>query len=143
MGRSIFIIKPEAFLRKKEICKIIKNSGLKIISTKILTIDQYLVRKMYSSSPRAVIEGTVYQYGINKSLLGLVEGEDAILRLVAVCGEHMTPKQCKPGTIRRLFSFPHPIHLPNKKVLYLNAIHRTKTLDEYEEQLKIFKKFLL
>ncbi len=61
---------------------------------------------------------------------GIVEGDDAIERLLDISGRHLNPGLCLGGTIRKEYGAQEPIRSPGGIVYYPNAIHRSATLEE-------------
>lgn len=124
-NKSFFIIKPEAFDQKEEIKKIITNhTGLTTETSKVVTLNEQDIDALYLDDI-----GTELMKAIKAQLIGavveagIVVGENAVIKLTQVCGEHPFPNNCNEGTIRKQFGRSQPI-INSGIVYYLNAIHK-------------------
>ncbi|MFA5998370.1 MAG: nucleoside-diphosphate kinase [Candidatus Paceibacterota bacterium] len=140
MEQSVYIIKPEGMLLRNAIRQMILSAGLSVADFYTVMIPRWVPAVLYPSLSRE--DGEIWritcEHLINKKCeIGIVRGERAIERLVAVCGAETNPMQCDPLTVRGLFGEKTPIELAGGERYWLNAIHRSKNHEEVLRDAKI------
>lgn len=71
--------------------------------------------------------------------LGLVHGEDAVMKLLRLAGEKTAPAECHPDSIRYRFGVHEPMLVGSARY-FLNAIHRPKTPAEATLHIDLFRR---
>jgi nucleoside diphosphate kinase len=137
MERSVYIIKPEAMSHRAEISRLIETSGLRIVARKLANIQEEAVDILYPDLCQDLRDATLYYYGRGLSEIGVVEGVEAITRLVQLAGRSINPAQCDESSIRFRFGSSLPVKM-GKALYYRNAFHRTKNATDATRELTIF-----
>lgn len=134
---SMYMIKPEAMLRREEIREHISHH-LTLGETKTMRLPDWAMNELYDDltedlrcATRVALESPVE--------LGLVHGEDAIMRLLELAGDKTDPRECRPGSIRYQFGIRDPMVVGGARY-FLNAIHRPKTPDEAAMHIALFRR---
>ena len=146
MRRSVYIIKPEGMSRRETIRQMIAETGLVVVSYVIarLTLeDLELLYPHIHLHHREMWDETLRHLLGQECEVGLVEGDDAVHRLLLICGRHTAPPQCSSKTIRGMFGDSLARHLGGTegKTLwyYPNVIHRPRDEEEARKDLQIAK----
>jgi nucleoside diphosphate kinase len=134
----VYIIKPEALPQKDRIHKLIEEGGLRIVAVKLAVLGEDAVSALYPDLSAELRGATLHFFGLGPCEIGVVEGEDAILRLSALAGASIDPTACGPTTIRGRFGLPVPAQLA-AAVYYLNGLHRSRDISEVERDLALFE----
>src|SRR3989338_5992686 len=104
--KSVYIIRPFGMPFRHTIRQRILREGLSIIASRELKIPRWAFEEIYprytdSKVPDVVwIRRFILTTG-NLSEVGVLEGEDAVARLVRLVGTEADPAECELGTIRR------------------------------------------
>jgi nucleoside diphosphate kinase len=138
MERSVYIIKPEAVSQKEKIHELIEAGGLQIVAVKLAILDEGAVSILYPNLSRDLRDATLHFFGLGPCEIGVVKGEDAVLRLSALAGASINPAECEPTTIRGRFGSRVPAR-PAAAVYYLNGFHRSKDASEVDRDLALFE----
>ena len=141
MNRSIYVIKPEAMSARETIRERIVQAGLRIIRTAEVVVPADMLDLIYTDLSPDLRKATQMFMGHKPCEIGEVEGEDAVNRLVAVCGNSTDPAQCEPYTIRRCFGVRRAERVGNA-AYFRNGIHRPKSQAEAQRDLRIFSALL-
>ena len=136
--QSIYIIKPEAIPFSEDIHKMIASSGLTISIWKQAIMPYSIIDKIYFDCPKDIIAATKHFMFNDICEIGIVSGDNAIEKLIEVCGTETNPFNCKKGTIRNLFGV-HKLQFYNGTGYYQNAIHRPKTEIEFKKDIDILE----
>lgn len=123
---TLYVLRPEALEFADEIRGMIVSAGLSIRHVTRTVLSDEIVAAMYDGCPQYVVEAAQYFMGNRECEIGLVEGTDAIKRLVQLCGTKTNPVECADGTIRKLFGMAVAQEFRGSPY-YLNAIHRPQT----------------
>jgi nucleoside diphosphate kinase len=136
---TVYLIKPEGMSHVVEIRRMIEAAGLMVVGPRpffpteadLVTIYPFMSSELRGATFKH-LRGSVCE-------VGLVCGDDAINRLVAICGHHTNPELCEGGTIRAVFGrgLP-PIVLSRGGWYYQNGIHRPQNLEEANRDRGIF-----
>ncbi len=123
--KSFFIIKPEAFNQREEIKRVIATqSDLKIIVTRTVILTEHDINTLYLDDIETDLMKAIKTQLIGAMVeVGIVVGEDAVIKLTQICGENSFPGDCPKGTIRERFGKRQPIVFRGI-TYYLNAIHK-------------------
>ncbi|MEK7552542.1 MAG: nucleoside-diphosphate kinase [Patescibacteria group bacterium] len=140
MEQSVYLIKPEGMLFAGRIRKMIEGAGLTIVYFHHVMINEAALIRLYPNLSDEIWQATVRHLNNRVCEIGMVEGETAIARLVAVCGESTNPSLCKDKTIRRIFSCYPAIRLSSGGFYFRNAIHRSKDHEEFLRDQQIYEK---
>lgn len=134
---SIYMIKPEAMSRREHVRRLI-GRNLTIGQTKTIRLPDWALDELYDDltedlrrATRVALEDPVE--------LGLVYGEDAIMRLLELAGDKTSPRECHPDSIRYQFGIREPMIIGGARY-FLNAIHRPKTPDEAVTHVALFRR---
>lgn len=138
MERSVYIIKPEAMIHRAEISRSIEASGLRIVARKLTNIKEDAIDIFYPDLCQDLREATLYHYGRGLSEIGVVEGSEAIRRLIQLAGQSVNPSECDESTIRFRFGSSFPVKMGNV-LYYRNAFHRTRSAKDVARELTIFE----
>jgi nucleoside diphosphate kinase len=139
MNRSIYIIKPEAMPFREEIRKMICLAGLKIIRTTEAIIPIDVLDKLYTDCSDELRRATQLFMGCEPCEIGEVIGENAVEKLLSICGHVTDPSQCAAQTIRNRFGVRQVEHFENA-LYFKNAIHRPKNAEEAQRDLNALSK---
>jgi nucleoside diphosphate kinase len=137
METSMYLIKPEGLKRLLAIHQIISAAGLTIVNPHLVRPSYEVLQQLYPNLSEDLKVVTTEHLENKDCEIALVEGENAIARLVEVCGLFTNPSKCVAGTIRRLFG-DAPINLPNGQQYYRNAIHRPQNKEEVKRDRELF-----
>lgn len=105
MEKSLFIIKPDAVERNLtgKIVAMIEESGLRIVALRMTALTERTAADFYNVHRGKEFFDNLVKYMTSGGIVaGVVEGEDAIKRLRAICGA-TDPASAAPGTIRAAF----------------------------------------
>jgi nucleoside diphosphate kinase len=137
METTMYLIKPEWFIRAEDIRENILTKGLQIAEIKQVEITEAMVREMYPDQPEAIIIASLLHLKGITCEVGKVIGECAIERLYKLCGTEVNPAKCKTGTMRHTYGNPHPTQI-GRYQYWKNGIHRPRNKTEAKRDLKIF-----
>lgn len=137
METSFFIIKPEAMKYQKQIKSIITSSGLSIVSTKTLILSSAVLKELYPTISIELWKATLTYLSHNESEMGIVEGENAIKRLLIIGGESTNPKLCNPNSIRGRFGEKEAVYIGGV-IYYKNGFHRSHNKLEAIRDINLF-----
>ena len=137
MNRSLYVIKPEAMLVRDRIRNLIFRAGLKILRTAELVVPGTMLDLLYTDLTSDLRTATQMFMGRAACEIGEVEGEDAVNRLLVVCGHFTDPSKCDAQSIRGLFGIRQAERV-GSAVYFKNAIHRPKTHAEAKRDLLLF-----
>ncbi len=123
--KSFFIIKPEVFLLRQEIRETIeKDSGLRIEDFAVMNLTDEDIDFIYLDDIGSPLMTAIKSQLIGQPVeAGIVSGENAIDRLIDVCGDKPIPADCQAATIRKKYGLIKPVRLDGLDY-YLNAIHK-------------------
>lgn len=141
MNCSLYIIKPEAMQLRAEIRNLIVDSGLHIVRAVEVIIPTSTLAALYINLSSDLLVATRLFMGREPCEIGEVSGDDAVNRLIRVCGHSIDPNQCDPQTIRGRFGVREAERV-GAAFYFRNAIHRPKTEEEAQRDLMIFSPFL-
>lgn len=139
-----YIIKPEGMNIRGKIRQMIRKGGLEIREHGLVLLNQDILDSLYENL-RSDIRYAIYKFlTIRKVEVGIVYGTNAFRRMIQICGEHLDPMLCAPGTIRREFGWRKPVNIGGKKnfFYYGNIIHRAKKPLELTRDLEIVRRLL-
>ncbi len=141
--KTFFIIKPEASSERDRIKTFIEsNSDLKIVTSRILVLDDSDIKSLYTDDIGTdLLEAARCHLSGREVEVGVVEGENAIEKFMILSGKYPDGKLCDKNTIRGKFSKDETVKY-GKVTYYLNAIHKAsrseaaKSLVWYYSKLK-------
>ncbi|NTU66749.1 MAG: nucleoside-diphosphate kinase [Candidatus Moranbacteria bacterium] len=145
MEQTLFIIKPEAFNRRKEITGVIIDNGFIISDTlerRLTYNDLLLFRRLDQLYLRdeELFSAYVYFMSMGTSELGIIEGFDAVARFKRFCGLSPQPSRCAIGTLRRMFGLGSSGFYRGRE-FFLNAVHKSDNKGDARVEVEIFKNF--
>jgi nucleoside diphosphate kinase len=106
MEKSVFIIKPEGMKHHAEIFQMFGDAGLTIVSMAPVSLTERALAQLYPDlleENGELWQATVARMKNQQCLMGIVEGEDAIVKLLNLSGRETDPRQCAPHSIRARF----------------------------------------
>jgi len=137
--QTFFCIRPQFFARRKAIKKIIEDSGLPIIQTKVVWLIESDVKILYEDEkPSSYFDASVEFMTCGFSEVGVIEGIGVISKLSKLTGDAHIPMDCKIRTLRRIFGKKLPVRFRGFDY-YLNPIHRSRNKLEVERDLTLFQ----
>lgn len=134
---SMYMIKPEAMPHREEIRERIGHH-LTLGETKMMRLPDWAMNELYDDLTEDLRRATRVTLE-NPVELGLVHGEDAIMRLLELAGDKTSPRECHPDSIRYQFGIRDPMVVGGARY-FLNAIHRPKTLEEAATHIALFRR---
>ena len=100
MEYSLFMIKPCAYEKKKEILDII-SQRLHILTTRDIVLDEKFLSKLYRNEENiAFKEINIEQLKNGTACIGIVSGQNAVQDLIEICGDKPKGSMCDKETIR-------------------------------------------
>ena len=123
--KAVYIIKPEAMIYRNKIRKQLKIVGLRVISYKVIVMDEELLLQIYSDCNMDIQNAATKYMMCGESEIGIVEGTNTIEKLLDVSGRSANPSNCKKGTIRNQYGIRKGIKV-GRSIYYKNAFHRSK-----------------
>lgn len=130
MERTLSIIKPDA-VQKNVIGKILsrfEDAGLKIVATKMLTLDKALAGSFYEvHKERPFYNDLVSYMCTGPVVVSVLEGPNAVLTNRDLMGA-TNPKEAKPGTIRADFA----------DSIDANAVHGSDSVENAKREITFF-----
>lgn len=135
---AVLVIKPDAYNKKDEILKKIRNAGIYIVKTVEKKLeDNFVLGSMYKNMPEGIEKETVRHFNSGPSVLILVRGgKDVLDKIIDITGENTDPKKCNEESIRYLFGEHFDRETDDDRKYFRNAIHRAKNDEERVEDLK-------
>lgn len=130
LSRSFGLLKPDCLKRgiQKDVFRIIRSSGLKIVKAKKAQIDEQNIALIWPTCRKEDFYEDMVRFSMSGiCIVFIVEGENAIERLNELVGYH-DPIQAKRGSIRALFG--------SSKME--NIIHSSSCEDTFEKEALLF-----
>ena len=147
MERTVVILKPDSIQRNLvgKIITMFEEKGLKIVGLKMLTLSQKVFEILYSH----IIDKSYYQQTQEFMMSGpciaiILEGPDAIQRVVTLCGPSNL-NETEGYTIRGRFALwtgcdvIHRLHSAEEIEKTINLIFKTDDIHQYQ---KIDERFM-
>lgn len=138
---SLYIIKPEGMPFRSTIREIITCNGLKVRCVRTIRLGEHHLRELYPHLSPDLWRATVQFMQCGECEVGVVEGESAVKRLIAIAGHSTDPNECGPKTVRGRCGMRIPDRV-GTAVYYRNAIHRAKNKEEATRALALFSDLL-
>jgi nucleoside diphosphate kinase len=129
------MIKPEAMFHREDVRKLIGHY-LNLGEMKTMRLPDWAMDELYDDLTEDLRRATRVALE-NPVELGLVHGEDAVMRLLQLAGDKTSPRECHPDSIRYRFGIREPMVVGSARY-FLNAIHRPKTSDEAAAHIALF-----
>ena len=129
MENTLCIIKPDAVKNGfiEDINKKIKESGIKIIKSKRLTLDREIAEEFYAEHSERPFYGELVDFMTSgDSLIQVLEGDDVVSRYRGLMGA-TNPAEADEGTLRKSFATS----------LGENAVHGSYSLQSAEREIAI------
>jgi nucleoside-diphosphate kinase len=130
MERSLFIIKPDAVRRSLigQILAMVEGSGLKVAELRLLRLTPDDAGGFYRvHEGKHFFEKLVAYMSSGESVVAVIEGENAIQRLRAVCGV-TDPSKASEGTIRASFGIN----------ITMNSVHASDSPASADQEVSFF-----
>ena len=134
---TFYIIKPEGLKNAIAIKNIILKNGLKVITSKETILAPDIIKFIYPDLRDDMLNAHLKYLCNNISEVGIIEGLNAINKLVEISGKDTNPNLCASGTIRNLFGMKLGCKIGNT-LYYKNAFHRSRNKDEAEIEVDLF-----
>ena len=129
MENTLCIIKPDAVKNGfiEDINKKIKESGIKIIKSKRLTLDREIAEEFYAEHSERPFYGELVDFMTSgDSLIQVLEGDDVVSRYRGLMGA-TNPAEADEGTLRKSFATS----------LGENAVHGSDSLQSAKREIAI------
>lgn len=142
--KTVYIIKPEALPHRQEIRLMIAEANLAITHSAVALLPEWVLVELYPDLARERNELWIatLEHLLNQECeIGIIEGENAMKKLLNLCGEETSPVACRVGTIRARFGEPIPLPA-GERFYWRNAIHRPKTQEEAANDLLVANRLL-
>ena len=138
LEQTFFCIRPYAFEKRGFIKKMITDAGSKIKNLKILWLTPNDLSVLYGHEEPSVYFDACTNFMTNGFVeAGVIEGKNAIEKLINLVGNTHIPNESKSNTIRAIFGKTDPINF-NGLDYYLNPLHRSKTKAEAKREVALF-----
>ena len=128
---AVYIVKPEAIDRRKEIRDFIKaNSRLTIQYSKMMVMTEEAIHHLFIDDRETPLLAAIKAHVLGKEVevnLVVSEGsteEELAAELVRVTGTHFNPTLCEKNTVRAVFG-SDDFNMYHNQKYFLNAVHRT------------------
>lgn len=141
--KTLYIIKPEAFKERGRIRAIIQEKNN-------LSIDKYKIKKLTKKevslmldcdhgfkSNKKLFEAALYFMTRGLVEIGIIKGKNCVNIFKELCGDKKDPKSCGKNTLRNIFGISKIVYYKGGGY-YLNAIHRSGTIEEAEREINLF-----
>ena len=128
--KTFVMIKPDGVTRglSGEIIHRLERKGLKIVSTKMIQLDEKLAKEHYKEHQGKEFFNSLVEFiTTSPSLAMVIEGEDAISVVRTLVGA-TNPKEAQPGTIRGDFG----LKTQN------NIVHASDSQDSAKREISLF-----
>lgn len=136
--RSLFMIKPDSYIYKKQILEELIKSDFQLEYVKEVILNKEFLAQLYSSETDEIIKMLNIEYFSGKlATIGIAAGKNAKERLLKKCGEIYDPNMCDKDTIRYKYSGIRKPIILNGYPFYINAIHRSLPQDS-EKEIEIY-----
>ena len=144
--RTVYMIRPFGMPFRLTIRRRMQSAGLSIVASRRLKIPRWAFEKIYprdkyASAPQEVWWRRMILTTGGISEMGILEGEDAVARLVQIVGERPDPADCTHGTIRRDFG-ASSVENFDGFAFHLRTMHRPENEEEAAHDLPIFLRLL-
>lgn len=138
LEQTFFCIRPYVFDKREIIKGLITKSGLKIKSSKNLWLTNFDLRVIYGHEDPSDYFNACIHYMTNGFVeAGVIEGKNAIQRLVELAGETHIPSQSRINSLRAMFGRAEP-EIFNSFAYYFNPLHRSRTETEAKREIKLY-----
>lgn len=138
---ALYLIKPEAIRYSQDIRSRLKEAGLFIEFHRLVVLDEQTIMSVYRDLSADIMNATLRHLIGQECELGIVRGESAISKLLIASGLQTSPAACHFSSIRHIYGVKEP-DVAGTGVYWRNAIHRTKSIGEVEENMKAFSNHL-
>jgi|GEM_PF-3524314 len=135
--QSVYLIQPEAENLSSLIRAIIQSTGLLIATSRIIKMDEVIVRGMWPQMSDKLLRERVIHFEGRLCEAGIVTGKNVIARLMAIAGDKENPQDCGDRTIRFLCGSSLGIYVENQ-AYYWNGIWYAKDQDEVDRVITLF-----
>lgn len=144
--KTVYIIRPFGMPYRHTIRQRIRSAGLSILASRQLKIPRWAFEKIYPRKKHPDMPDAVWMRRLvlttgNVSEVGVLEGEDAVARLVRLVGHRPDPAECEVGTIRGDYG-ASAVECIDGFVFHLRVIHRPENVEEALHDLPIIEKLL-
>ena len=130
MERSLFIIKPDAVQRNLigRIISYMESAGLEVVGMRMVHMTPEIAAGFYKVHEGKEFYDKLVEYmSSGKSVVVVLEGEDAINRIRKVCGA-TDPSKADEGTIRATFGMN----------ITMNSVHASDSARSAEQEVPYF-----
>ncbi|MEK7156891.1 MAG: nucleoside-diphosphate kinase [Patescibacteria group bacterium] len=144
--KTVYIIRPFGMPFRHTIRQRILSAGLSIEASRELKIPRWAYEAIYPREKHSGVPDEVWMRRLilttgNLSEAGILEGEDAVARLVRLVGHKPDPAECEVGTIRRDYGASAVEHF-GEFMFHLRVMHRPENEEEAAHDLPIIEKLL-
>ena|SRR3989344_93782 len=144
--RTAYIIRPFGMPFRQTIRQRIWWAGLFIVASRELKIPRWAFEEIYPRYTDSKMPDEVWMRRLllttgNLSEVGVLEGEDAVARLVRLVGTEADPAECELGTIRRDYG-ASAVECIGGFSFHLRVMHRPVDKVEAAHDLPIIERLL-
>lgn len=136
---SVYVIKPEAMAARDAIRREIEAAGLTIIASTMTRLDSHDVDMIYPELPISLRNASIHFLCASEVEIGVVSGENAIGKLLALIGESVNPLECGSTSLRRQYGQAQP-DISFGASYFLNALHRSTSSREAQHDVRTFER---
>jgi nucleoside diphosphate kinase len=141
LEKSLFILRPDGFEKRNEILAQISRD-LKIITTVPFLFNVDFAKIWYARDINKPHFKALTEYLLEgPSEFGIVEGNNAINKLLDITGRKTLPEECSQNSIRHKYSIGET-QTQSGLIVLKNVIHRSKTIEQYKSETKLFADFI-
>lgn len=142
MEYSLFMIKPCAYEKKREILKVIAQK-LTILFTRDIVLDEKFLDKLYKNDKSITFKRiNTEQLKNGKACIGVVAGANAIKDLIKICGDKPLGTMCDKETIRYRYGPKEDKLKIGNEIFFVNAIHKSDKEDAINDVVLFITEFL-
>lgn len=144
--KTVYIIRPFGMPFCNTIRQRITSAGLLVLASRQLKIPWWAFEEIYPRNTDSKVPDEVWMRRLvlttgNISEVGVLEGEDAVARLVRLVGLEADPAECEVGTIRRDYGASAVENFAGFS-FHLRVMHRPVDKVEAAHDLPIIEKLL-
>lgn len=146
MPKTVYIIRPFGMPFRHTIRQRILREGLAIVASRELKLPRWAYEAIYPRYAHAGVPDIVWMRRLilttgNLSEVAILEGEDAVARLVRLVGHRPDPAECEVGTIRRDYG-ASAVEQFDGFSFHLRVMHRPENEEEAAHDLPIIERLL-
>lgn len=135
--KTLLLVKPEAEDAVSEIEMLVNAQGLTVVEKKKILVTRSMIEEIYTHIPSPIINLTSLHFADHVCTVLLIEGEDAIGKILTITGKELAPSHCDRNSIRYMYGIREPIRM-GSFLYWKNAVHRPRNKEEADLNMKVF-----